>query len=232
MSASPSLQLLLATAGGLSVACALAWAGEPDWPSCSAAEIPRWYEGVGPARAAATVLRGGAAAGCAWLAVAASLQLVASIRPRGGLRTLADRVSPAMLRRLAGTAVAASMSIAVAGPVAAGDGVGSPGTAVMVVIDGPPLAPAAMPVPVPAIPGAPASVAPSSGPVEVRVAVGDSFWRLAERAVEQAHGPRVDDAAVADYWRRVLAANRERLVDPGNADLLLPGQVVVLPVVV
>jgi nucleoid-associated protein YgaU len=34
---------------------------------------------------------------------------------------------------------------------------------------------------------------------------------------------------VGRYWRRLIDANRDRLVDPGNPDLLLPGQELVLP---
>ena len=39
----------------------------------------------------------------------------------------------------------------------------------------------------------------------------------------------ITDAEVASYWRRLIAANEDRLVDPGNPDLLLPGQELVLP---
>jgi nucleoid-associated protein YgaU len=32
-----------------------------------------------------------------------------------------------------------------------------------------------------------------------------------------------------DYWAQLVDANRDRLVDPDDPDLLLPGQVLVLP---
>jgi nucleoid-associated protein YgaU len=34
---------------------------------------------------------------------------------------------------------------------------------------------------------------------------------------------------VAPYWRAVIDANRDRLAVPGDPDLILPGQVIVLP---
>jgi hypothetical protein len=37
------------------------------------------------------------------------------------------------------------------------------------------------------------------------------------------------DRAVARYWRSLVEANRAELVDPGNHDLLVPGQQLVLP---
>ena len=36
--------------------------------------------------------------------------------------------------------------------------------------------------------------------------------------------PAAGDRDVTAYWRRLVAANRGTLVDPGNPDLLVPGQ--------
>jgi hypothetical protein len=55
---------------------------------------------------------------------------------------------------------------------------------------------------------------------EVVVRPGDSFWSIAE---EEADGD------VVSYWRALIDANRDRLVDPGNPDLLYPEQVLRLP---
>ena len=38
-----------------------------------------------------------------------------------------------------------------------------------------------------------------------------------------------DDRRVIGYWWRLVEANRGRLLDPGNPDLLVPGQELVLP---
>jgi hypothetical protein len=67
----------------------------------------------------------------------------------------------------------------------------------------------------------PAPVAPIVDSTEVVVRPGESFWSI---AVAEA-GSR--DLVV--YWRALIAENRDRLVDPGNPDLLLVGQRLVLP---
>ncbi len=61
------------------------------------------------------------------------------------------------------------------------------------------------------------------------VAPGDHFWRIAEAEVATHCGRDPADHHVRDYWLRLVEANRDLLVDPGNADLLLPGQVLRLP---
>jgi hypothetical protein len=58
---------------------------------------------------------------------------------------------------------------------------------------------------------------------------GDHLWAIAEAVVgPTADGP-VDEAAVARYWESLVELNRSRLADPGNADLLFAGQVMLLP---
>jgi nucleoid-associated protein YgaU len=58
---------------------------------------------------------------------------------------------------------------------------------------------------------------------------GDSFWSIAEDVLSSTDGAARDERAVARYWRRLVAANRADLVDPDNADLLIPGQRLVVP---
>jgi nucleoid-associated protein YgaU len=53
---------------------------------------------------------------------------------------------------------------------------------------------------------------------------GDSFWSIAEDVVGSG-----DERAAGRYWRALIEANRSRLVDPGNPDLLVPGQELVVP---
>lgn len=62
-----------------------------------------------------------------------------------------------------------------------------------------------------------------------RVQPGDHFWSIAEQVVTQRDGPGAPDAVVAAYWRQLIDANRDRLVDPDNPDLIMPGQVFDLP---
>lgn len=58
---------------------------------------------------------------------------------------------------------------------------------------------------------------------------GDSFWSIAEDVVTPPGGPVPSDRDIGRYWRRLVDANRSRLVDPANPDLLLPGQRLTLP---
>jgi LysM domain len=60
------------------------------------------------------------------------------------------------------------------------------------------------------------------------VEAGDSFWSIAAETLVEA-GEAPTDRRVIGYWRRVVEANRGRLLDPGNPDLLVPGQELVLP---
>ncbi len=64
---------------------------------------------------------------------------------------------------------------------------------------------------------------------EVQVRPGDHFWALAERAVADHLGRPGTEAEVAKHWDVLVRANEERLVAPGNPDLLVPGQQVIVP---
>ena len=58
---------------------------------------------------------------------------------------------------------------------------------------------------------------------------GDSLWSIAERVLIDRTGAESTDGEIADYWASVIDANRDRLVDPDNPDLILPGQVMLVP---
>lgn len=73
-------------------------------------------------------------------------------------------------------------------------------------------------------PTTPAPPLPEVDPTVWVVEQGDSFWTIAAQVVAAA-----GDQETHRYWRRLVEANRDRLVDPGNPDLLVPGQRLVLP---
>ena len=73
---------------------------------------------------------------------------------------------------------------------------------------------------------------PAPGPAAPRtwtVAPGQHLWSISSAVLADALGRPPSDPEVVPYWRRVIEANRTRLADPANADLLFPGQVLVVP---
>ena len=74
----------------------------------------------------------------------------------------------------------------------------------------------------------PAPTVPAGAPTW-RVARGQCFWTIAESVISAHLGRPVSDREIVPYWRALIAANRTRLRDPANPDLVFPGQVFVLP---
>lgn len=82
---------------------------------------------------------------------------------------------------------------------------------------------------------------PATPPDGWTVMAGDSFWSiatelLADRADTADRADRADTAGrppaerdVRRYWLQLIEANRDRLADPANPDLLIPGQQLRLP---
>lgn len=64
---------------------------------------------------------------------------------------------------------------------------------------------------------------------EVRVEPGDHFWAIAEADVARHLGRPGTDHEVIAHWQAILEANADRLPVAGNPDILLPGQMVLLP---
>ncbi|MEJ7763917.1 MAG: LysM peptidoglycan-binding domain-containing protein [Acidimicrobiales bacterium] len=64
---------------------------------------------------------------------------------------------------------------------------------------------------------------------EVVVRPGDSFWRLAERHQARRLGRHPSDAEIVTCWKELIQLNRHRLADPGNPDLIFPGQTLQMP---
>ncbi len=59
---------------------------------------------------------------------------------------------------------------------------------------------------------------------------GDCFWTIADDVLHRSWGRAPTDAEIVPYWLRLVEANRAELADPGNADLIFPGQVFAVPV--
>lgn len=64
---------------------------------------------------------------------------------------------------------------------------------------------------------------------EWTTAPGDHFWHISEATLAEAWGRTPSEAETTPYWSQVVEANRPLLSDPGNPDLIFPGQVFRLP---
>lgn len=59
---------------------------------------------------------------------------------------------------------------------------------------------------------------------------GDSLWSIAQEHLQDELGnDDLPEEVIAEYWRTLIDANTDRLSDPTNPDLILPGQQFVLP---
>ncbi len=86
----------------------------------------------------------------------------------------------------------------------------------------------------PAVPALAPATSPTTPPAtewpgEVVVGPGDHLWSIAEQTVTARLGGVPAEATIADYWRRLIDANRDRLIDPADPSLIHPGQRFVLP---
>jgi len=164
---------------------------------------------------------------------------------------LTDRITPRVVRAvlttaLGGLVMAAPVSIPLAGatgpapahhapPPLARIASGDPGP-VLRRADAapsapPPERPVERPVGQPHTRVAPVSGGPGIGPTVWLVRTGDSFWRIAQAqlaAHDPAHTAPTADQTVP-YWRLLVARNRDRLKVRDDADLIYPGQLLVIP---
>lgn len=197
-----------------------------------------WLTAVGPVVAVVALLRL-AALVLGWYLVAATVLAVlarAAVRVRAGTGRWIARLPGVRWVAERGLGLAVAVSVAVGGVS------GGPSSAATAV---PRVAPSSSEVPEPpeqAVPGlhillGTASVATpdersdhdDDQPRTVLVAPGDSLWSIAEDQVTRRQGSSPSDAQIVAYWRQVIEDNRDRLVDRGDPDLILPGQRLVLP---
>ena len=211
-------------------------------PVHSWSALTRWYEDAPPEVAAVAILRLVALVLAGWLLVASVLQVLAAAPGLGRVGRVADRISPRSLQRLGRGLAGLSLT---AGLAAVVPGAGIP--AALALPASTTLAPGGddprLPVAPPASPAWPETEAregtatmrlvDDGSPAaarqdEVTVAVGDSFWSIAADELARRGAP-ASDRQIVPYWRRLIQHNRAVLVDPGNPDLLYPGQVLTLP---
>ena len=224
---------------GLGVAAlALRWAGRGPLATPPLSDPGRWkawLDGRDPLVAAFSLLRLVALAGLWYVvtvrAVGATVRMVGAT----SLVRVTDRFTIAPVRRLlAGTmslGLAASGVVAVAAPAirtpvaaAAQEATTStttPSSTVTMHLLAPAEAVPAAPVPAP-------DVAPASTD-RWTVKSGECFWSIAESVLSEPWGRAPTDAEIVPYWQRLIDANRHELADGNDPDLILPGQVFVVP---
>ena len=79
-------------------------------------------------------------------------------------------------------------------------------------------------------PTIPATTIPvGATPITVTLRPGDHLWLVAERALTAADHQQPTNARIEHYWRALIDANRDRLADPANPDLVYAGQILLLP---
>jgi len=92
-----------------------------------------------------------------------------------------------------------------------------------VISPAPPAAPAAPPA-------SPAAITAPEAPGRIhRVADGEHFWSIATEQVRARLGRPPGDDEVVRYWMVLIDANRDRLADPADPDLIHPGLELLLP---
>lgn len=65
--------------------------------------------------------------------------------------------------------------------------------------------------------------------LDYTVTPGDNLWSIAHRRVRIGLGREPTEAEIRGYWLALIELNVPRMVEPGNPDLLLPGQELRLP---
>ncbi|MBI3256552.1 MAG: LysM peptidoglycan-binding domain-containing protein [Actinobacteria bacterium] len=70
----------------------------------------------------------------------------------------------------------------------------------------------------------------AEGGREWTVRPGDHLWGIAEAVMAEHGSPQASEADIAHYWAALIAANRDRLADPANPDLIFSDQVLLIPV--
>jgi hypothetical protein len=216
-------------------------------PLGSPAGWSSWLAGREPVAAAFALLRLATLAGAAYVVVVTSLGVVLRAVRAGALVAVADRLTvPPVRRLLAGTVTAGLMGL---GPVAAAGAQPAPSTtaatATAVSTSTSTTSPSTTTTPgatsgdtvvlrrLPADPTPPA-VVPAATPPERpgatwAVKPGDCFWTIAEDVLHQAWGRVPTDTEVVPYWQALIEANRVKLADKANADLVFPGQLFDIP---
>lgn len=208
---------------------------------------PAWAAERTPVEAAFAVLRLVVVVLAWYLLAVTVLAVVARAGSAGRLVGVADVVTLPLVRRMVQGAVGAGLvGAAVAGVGASQAASEAPSVRTMAdvrlaapalgdplggeVVRGMPADAETEPPAMHRLPHEEEATAPSTAAVpQWEVAPGDHLWSVAARLLQESWGRAVTDDEVAPYWRTVVEANADRLVEPSNADLIFPGQILAVP---
>lgn len=225
MSRGARLLRLLALAGGTALAlAALAASGQGALappPLGDPGGWQPWFDQREPAEAAFALLRLVAVGGCWYLALVTALGTGLRLLRADVLVAVVDRVTVAPVRHL--LAGSLTLTLVGIGPAAAQTTTTSVPTTTANTVTMVRLPPADAP------PEAPPPPPPAPSPDSYTVVPGDCFWTIADDLLAGAWGRPPTDGEIVPYWLRLIEANRAELADPGNADLIFPGQVFTVP---
>lgn len=204
-------------------------------PLGSLDDLAAWSDAREPAAAGIALVRLVAEL-AVWYLLAVSVLHVAStvLRASGGHRA-ADALTTPGVRRLVRAGL--GLGLAAASSVSGQEEAGAPGTVTMTPVAEAPLViqtriedpggTATMRPQVVQETGV-AQMAPVA-PTTWTVAPGESLWTIAEDLLADAWQRQPTDAETDPFWRALLEANRSRLADPADPDLIHPGQVLEVP---
>jgi len=74
----------------------------------------------------------------------------------------------------------------------------------------------------------PIGLEPDSAAPSVIVNRGDHLWKISQRHLEQVLARPTGASEIDPFWRSVIEANQPRLRS-GDADLIYPGETIVIP---
>lgn len=197
--------------------------------------LQRWLEARDPAVAAFALMRSGVVIATWYLLGTASAAVVLRMVGAARVASVLDAMSVRPARRLVQAAVGLSLTVSTVGATTALTApAGLTAATVRRAADEDAVVMQSLPeeevVMVQLRDDAPApSTALASDRGSWTVRPGDHFWRIAEEVLTSARGRSPSERETTTYWRRVVEANRSRLVEPNNPDLLIPGQVIDLP---
>ncbi len=178
---------------------------------------------TGPELIVIRLLSVAAAVLAAYLALVTSAAVVLRVAGAHPLARALDSVTPAFARN----AIAALMSVGLGVPTMARADTATTDPP-MVMHRLPDESTATTTTTVPRVAAEAAPSPPHAPDLTWTIQPGQHFWAVAERVLERAWGRSPTDAEVVPYWRDLIAANRGRLYDRNNPDLVFPGQVLVL----